>query len=70
MRNIARIEPIINLLVSSWKFEAELLDWWKKRPDLRLSQYLINEWIIEEDRNIYGKAMISMERFCYTRLIW
>lgn len=68
MRNIARIEPIINLLVSSWKFEAELLDWWKKRPDLRLSQYLINEWIIEEDRNIYNfydECWITMEKLWF-----
>ena len=68
MRNIARIEPIINLLVSSWRFEAELLDWWKKWPDIRLSQYLINEWIIEEDRNIYNfydECWVTMEKLWF-----
>jgi len=53
MRNPARIQPIINLLVKQGLFSNEQLEDWKQSPDLRLSQYLINNNLVEETTDKY-----------------
>lgn len=52
MRNPARIQPIINLLVKQGLFTNEQLEEWKQLPRRRLAQYLLNKCIVIEDREV------------------
>lgn len=67
-RNPARIQPIINLLVKQGLFSNEQLEEWKQRPDLRLSQYLINNWLVEETTDKYryhDECWVTMEKLWF-----
>lgn len=70
MSNPARIQPIINLLVKQGFFTNEQLEDWKKSPDLRLAQYLINNNLVQEDRDIYNfqdECWVTMEKLWFKR---
>lgn len=68
MRNPARIQPIMDLLVKQGLFTNEQLEEWKQRPDLRLSQYLINNWLVEETTDKYryhDECWVTMEKLWF-----
>lgn len=64
-RNPERIQPIIDLLVKQELFSKEQLEDWKKSPDLRLSQYLINNNLVQETTDKYryhDECWVAMEK--------
>lgn len=67
MRTPARIQPIIDLLVGSGNFQAEWFLSRHRRPDLRLSQLLINEWIVQEWWNYlyHDECWVTMEKLWF-----
>lgn len=68
MRNSARIQPIIDLLVKQGLFTNEQLEEWKQLPQRRLAQYLINKCIVIEDRDIYNfqdECWVTMEKLWF-----
>ena len=68
MRTTARIQPIIDLLVKQGLFTNKQLEEWKQRPDLRLSQYLINNWLVEETTDkyrYYDECWTTMEKLWF-----
>lgn len=68
MRNPARIKPIKDLLVKSKLFTKKQLAW--RSWDLRLAQYLINEWLVFEHINkyyYYDECWVTMEKLWFKR---